>query len=188
MGSSKNPPYPGYVCSVPGCGRTDHQAHGRCKRCDTRWRRHGDATVVKPPNRPPSLKTYGSVHGWLWRQLGTARDHVCVDCGKQASDWSYNHGCPDEMSNDPEHKGLPFCPHLEHYSARCRSCHDRKDDKRKARGEDAGKAKLTESDVRWLRAQPIGERLTYRELAEILGVSHTAVRHAYLGITWKHVT
>ena len=60
-------------------------------------------------------------------RLGRAASHRCIDCGLPAADWSYAHGCPDEIVQPGR---PPYCPHPTHYEPRCRVCHkayDRKE-------------------------------------------------------------
>lgn len=64
---------------------------------------------------------YAAVH----LRLGSAAEHMCVDCGESAAEWSYMHGCPDERRSRS-----PYCHHPTHYAPRCRKCHrayDRKE-------------------------------------------------------------
>ena len=53
-----------------------------------------------------------------------------------------------------------------------------------ARGEDHCCAKLTETDVQWIRSN---STLNAREMGEALGVHQSTVTHAAKGVTWKHV-
>lgn len=52
-----------------------------------------------------------------------------------------------------------------------------------ARGESHGLAKLTEDQVRFIRARVF----TQRELASLLGISRSTVRQVQSGRTWRHV-
>jgi hypothetical protein len=52
-------------------------------------------------------------------------------------------------------------------------------------GRNNGKSKLTEADVRYIRANP--ER-GHKDLADELGVSPNAVRGVRIGRTWNHIT
>ena len=54
------------------------------------------------------------------------------------------------------------------------------------RGEQSGRAKLTDEAVRWIRSRR-GE-LSQTAMASALGLSISAVNQAQLGRTWKHVT
>lgn len=52
-------------------------------------------------------------------------------------------------------------------------------------GEACGSAKLTEEDVRYIRAN--GHRYSFRELGRQLGVAHNTIGCAYRGESWSHV-
>ena len=62
-----------------------------------------------------------SLHQRVVRKRGKASEHLCVDCGGQAYDWSLTHGeNPQEFVS---------------YEPRCRSCHLKYDytDERRAK-------------------------------------------------------
>lgn len=82
-----------------------------------------------PERRPASKRNQRGAANAAWRgsdagyhavhlRLGRAADHECVDCGAPAAEWSYAHGCPDELRAHS-----PYCHHPNHYSPRCRKCH-----------------------------------------------------------------
>ena len=52
---------------------------------------------------------YRAIHCWIYLKKGKASTYKCVDCGKQAEDWS---------NIDHSYKRK-----LEDYFPRCRSCH-----------------------------------------------------------------
>jgi len=54
------------------------------------------------------------------------------------------------------------------------------------KGQDNGRARLTEKDVRDIRAH-ILQNKTDRYLAALFGVSQDTIRDIRLGRTWKHV-
>lgn len=64
---------------------------------------------------------YQAAHLRLAQLNGKARDHQCADCEKQAADWSYEGGCPDEQRSPVG--SPPYCIHPDHYRPRCRPCH-----------------------------------------------------------------
>lgn len=57
----------------------------------------------------------------------------------------------------------------------------------KARGEDAGKSKLTEADVRMIRLKASLGNITMREIARQHGASNTNISSVVRRLTWKHV-
>jgi len=58
---------------------------------------------------------------------------------------------------------------------------------RQARGERIASAKLTEADVRAIRALYAGGGLLQRELAHQFGIAQTTVSHIVTGECWGHV-
>lgn len=68
-------------------------------------------------NPNPSVLT---MHRRIHRKNGPASKHNCVDCGRQALDWSLN--------------GTTYTDNVNDYSPRCRSCHIIMDDKNNDRG------------------------------------------------------
>lgn len=67
---------------------------------------------------------YIAAHHRLRRQRGSATDQSCIDCGEQATDWSYEGGAPDERVVDDNG---PFSLDPSYYVPRCRSCHTKFD-------------------------------------------------------------
>ena len=63
---------------------------------------------------------YQAAHLRVEADKGKASEHVCADCGSPAHDWSYVHGCPDELR---ESHRPAYCTHPNHYEPRCRTCH-----------------------------------------------------------------
>jgi hypothetical protein len=109
---------PGRICEVANCGRR-YESSGYCSLHLYRVRTYGDP-VVEPPSRKSERPGYSGVHIRLRHIRGRACDHRCVDCDRQADDWSYNGGAPsEERSRD----GLPFTVDLGWYSPRCKKCH-----------------------------------------------------------------
>ena len=85
-----------------------------CQRCAGRARRQPDAG-------------YGSAHRRVRTERGPATDHRCVDCGKAAAHWSYDHADPDELiATDGAHP-IAYSLSSIHYEPRCVPCHKRFD-------------------------------------------------------------
>lgn len=79
---------------------------------------------------------YSTAHDRVRRIVGPASDHDCVDCGKQAHEWSYDGRDPDERVEIHNGRPTPFTWNPAHLEPRCRSCHRRLDHARaKARRE-----------------------------------------------------
>ena len=71
---------------------------------------------MRSPQRPTDHPRYGfhRRHADVRLARGRAAEHQCVDCEKQALDWSQVH---DTDGTNPH----------EHYQPRCRSCHKKYD-------------------------------------------------------------
>jgi hypothetical protein len=79
--------------------------------------------------RKPGPMTYTSAHRMLRRVRGAASDLTCIDCGRQADEWSYRGDCPDELSEIRERDGraMLYTLDLSMYDPRCKSCHVKRD-------------------------------------------------------------
>lgn len=115
------------VCPVEGCTQLDKGPNGLCGKHRERVRSHGDPTVshagsgqLSPSWRGSDIK-YRAAHERVQTQHGPAFTHACVNCGSQASHWSYNHDDPDELFD--QKLRLPFSTDPAHYSPRCVPCH-----------------------------------------------------------------
>ena len=120
--------------------------------------------------------TYKGAHSRLFYVRGKASQHQCIDCSKQALDWSHIHGTdPDNPDN---------------YEPRCRSCHLTYDHIGAGRtdrvGELNGRAKLSESDVREIRKM-LANGVFQHRIAHIFDVSQAAIMCISTGRTWTHV-
>lgn len=115
-------------CSMPDCAEKAH-AHKLCVKHYSRWRSHGDANVVLPTEgRPPKhgITGYDGAHKRVARLRGPARERLCVDCGANATAWSYDGRDPEQL-RDLE-RGSLYSLKAEHYEPRCTSCHRKFDD------------------------------------------------------------
>ena len=115
---------------------------------------------------------YSTVHDRLRNERGRAQNHLCVDCGGQAYEWSYDGLDPEEMID----WGHRYSTKPEHYAPRCRSCHNRHDGKFPPyhSGETHPRAKLSDADVAAiLAARSGGERAV--DIANRYGVTETHV-------------
>jgi hypothetical protein len=74
----------------------------------------------EPQHHDPVNLKYSAVHQRLYAQFGQARDHTCVDCGKPAAEWSYNHHDPDERHDN---RGVAYSTKFAYYNPRCSACH-----------------------------------------------------------------
>lgn len=122
------------VCPVEGCDQPKSY-NGMCKKHATRVARHGDPNVcIQPQDR--NVQRGAAHHSWTGKDasyfamhqrvdaaLGPASKQACVDCRAPARHWSYDRSDPDERTSDLG----PYSTKIEHYAARCVSCHKRFD-------------------------------------------------------------
>lgn len=108
------------TCTVEDC-ETQARSRGMCVKHLTRWTNHGDVHHNARSQQGTANITYGGAHLRVRRVRGRARDQVCIDCGRSAHHWSYNHTDPDERA-DPK-TGLAYSADPTHYSPRCTPCH-----------------------------------------------------------------
>lgn len=113
----------GERCSVGGCERLAQKR----TLCGLHYRRklrgidlHKRIWHRGRSAMPEGLANYKTVHERLRRDRGPAAVYACVDCGRAASDWSYQYGAPDERRD--EDSGYLFSEDQSYYVPRCRSC------------------------------------------------------------------
>jgi hypothetical protein len=73
---------------------------------------------------------YTARHLRLKEAFGPASAYRCVDCDRQAADWSLNTDVPAELLRadaDGQAQGLNFSPYDAFYYPRCRACHRKLD-------------------------------------------------------------
>jgi hypothetical protein len=111
------------ICTVVECGKP-HRARGYCEAHWRLWRHNGDAQINRRSWRWLGDSVgYMGAHGRTIRAKGAASDHTCVDCGTTAAEWSYDHRDPNEKTELVGVRTLVYSTKVEHYEARCRSCH-----------------------------------------------------------------
>jgi hypothetical protein len=154
------------------CGRP-HKGRGMCVMHLTRHQKHGDPLHLAKSGPPPT-NTYGAIHRRLRDAQGPASAYACTDCPQQASEWSYTHGCPEELT-DP--RGYPYCLHTEHYVPRCVPCHWKHDGKRPPlTTEEREQIRAEYGPPRGAGARPRPGQATYPILAAKYGVSTGAIK------------
>jgi hypothetical protein len=112
-------------CEVSGCTTNAH-AHGYCPKHLARWKKHGDPLFEAPTLGRPlkgDVLTFGGVHKRLARTHGSASRHLCVDCGAQAKEWSYDGRDGAEQHELVRGSRVAYSLDLTHYQPRCVSCH-----------------------------------------------------------------
>lgn len=123
-------------CSLDGCD-SKHSRNGYCKLHADRMRRHGNPYIVnlgaaqRPQTGPlntgwkGSRIKYGSALVRVRRTRGQARQHPCVECGKQASQWAYNGTDPNELTVTADDKtavqGMIYSAEPRFYQPMCRA-------------------------------------------------------------------
>lgn len=117
------------LCTVDGCDQP-HTSHGFCAKHRYRFLRYGDPSVTKQRYGTGDDVSYIGAHDRIRTSRGPASEHTCVDCGRQALDWSYIYG--DENEKWEPKKG-PYSTNPEFYAPRCRDCHTAFDHKRSPR-------------------------------------------------------
>lgn len=116
-------------CLVESCNRMSH-AHGYCQMHLARWHRHGSPYIVGAVTGRPlkgDVPGWAAIHKRLRRIHGPAREHICVDCGGPAAEWSYDHEDANQIMANSNGSWFPYSLDLNHYTPRCRSCHRRFD-------------------------------------------------------------
>lgn len=131
-GSTETTRFNPRTCSIGGCDRA-HLSRGWCSLHYGRWERNGDPLVVLPSSAslPADQNckwqgmdvTYGGAHSRVRTINGPASARACVDCGQQADQWSYDRLDPDERIEPDDPKRMAYSAKVEHYQARCNSCH-----------------------------------------------------------------
>lgn len=71
---------------------------------------------------------YSMAHQRVRTDRGLVQTHDCLDCGRPAEHWSYNHDDPDErLAHGLSARPVAYSVKPEHYSPRCVACHKRFD-------------------------------------------------------------
>jgi hypothetical protein len=68
---------------------------------------------------------YSGAHSRIKANQGAPSEHLCIDCGRPAKDWSYDHEDPNQLTEDcGRYQGRPYSADPAHYVPRCRKCHN----------------------------------------------------------------
>lgn len=86
---------------------------------------HRDVTSERGRQRFPTVEIpgYPMAHRRVSDLRGKASTHDCVDCGRQADDWSYDGQDPLEITATTSFKGSIYSLDPNHYQPRCKPCH-----------------------------------------------------------------
>jgi hypothetical protein len=116
-------------CAIDECPRPPRSSRTQwCEAHYYRNRRNGGPLVAKVFTQTRSADsnhwvgqavTYIGMHARIRREQGSAAARLCVDCGNQAREWSYDHADPDERQS----KDGPYSADMRRYEPRCKSCH-----------------------------------------------------------------
>lgn len=184
------------LCTVPECGSRAAQAR-LCWRHYQRKRRHGDVSVVK--------KEPGAAQRWLadhvahsgeacltWPFAKNPTGYGVVELrGRQTSVQfamcTLAHGpapSPDHQAAHSCGNGRKACANPRHlrWATRAENAADQLDHGTRARGERQGSSKLTEADVRNIRARAKTE--LQRDIAADYGVQPSQVSRIVRGAQW----
>lgn len=105
------------------CGRERLVSAGDLNRCGESSS-CGDRAV----HRRLDNAGYSAAHQRCRTDRGRVQRHACVDCGRQAQHWSYNHDDPDErIASGLSAHPVTYSLDPQHYSPRCVPCHKRFD-------------------------------------------------------------
>lgn len=110
-------------CLADGCS-SPHHSGGYCAKHKSRVKRHGDPDAWTRNGANHGMWVgneagYHGAHKRVYAKRGPAREHTCIDCGKPADQWSYNH----KDSNSKMSPLGPFSLDVNCYESRCVSCH-----------------------------------------------------------------
>lgn len=126
-------------CEVIGCDRPRVSVGGGfsryCSGHKGRKARTGDVQAHIPlrpihSGRVDVWCDYRTAHNRVKNVRGKASAHACVDCGQQATEWSYNGNGKYEFTG-PTHHGhgtlLVWSGDPADYDPRCKPCHMKRD-------------------------------------------------------------
>lgn len=187
------------ICSIPNCGKP-HLARGYCKSHYNRLKLYGDPLGGQPLN--------GSGMAWLLDHAGHPEEDECliwpfarVSAGYGSLNFSGRsidahrlmcmlvNGQPIERNMEAAHscgKGRLGCVNPRHLSWKTRASneYDKIAHGTAPRGQNCGKAILTDEDIRKIRS--LGGSLTQREIGERFGVGAQAIGKILNGKRWSH--
>lgn len=194
------------VCKVPECTDSsswkDRGAYGYCSRHYYRWKRYGDPLAGRTqPGQPmaylyDTLSDLGAIDDnecliWPYARNSAGYGHLSVDGKNKLAHrlaCQAAHGEPTEDKNVAAHKcgnGHLGCfnPHHLRWDTSAGNSQDMATHGTSQRGERMHMAKLTEADVREIRASD----LTTCELARKYNVTHSNISCVISRKSWRHI-
>lgn len=85
------------------------------------------------------MTAYGVVHYLLRKARGAASEHQCIECGRPARHWAYDHRDVFERIDENAIPPMLFSVNFDHYQPMCQECHKALDNAHAGSG--AGRAR-----------------------------------------------
>ncbi|MBA3583021.1 MAG: HNH endonuclease [Gemmatimonadetes bacterium] len=154
---------------------------------------------MSPPRTPVGVRLWAKVNGrdepgddcWEWMGLRNARGYGRIKVGRSSE--LVTHRVAWELTNGPIPDGLfvlhhcdnPPCVRPDHLfiGTTAENMADRDAKGRQARGQRQGRARLVESDVRYIRSSTESQR----ELGRRFAVDRTTIKAVVERSSWRHV-
>lgn len=185
------------ICSVDGCGKGGRLTRGWCEMHYNRWKRHGDPTAGRA--------FYGEAQAWLLSHVSHTGDGCLIWPFGRATDgygitWMDGvaarahrrmceeaHGKPPTPKHDAAHncgRGHEGCVHPGHlrWATRAENSNDRHAHGTMTRGAEVHNSKLTEEEVRAIRA--LRNSVSKKAVAMQFGISASQVRSIQERLQW----
>lgn len=122
------------TCTEDECQESTY-ARGLCRRHYSKWAYHNQPVRpldVTHHNYKGDDISYETAHGRVRKTRGHAKIYWCVDCDKQATDWSLKHDAENvvyQREDAPRNAGCAYSIDPMDYEPRCSDCHRKYDAK-----------------------------------------------------------
>jgi hypothetical protein len=182
------------ICSIDGCGKPACNIRGWCMAHYTRWIRHGNPLGGGTPNGEPLryirdvALAYDGDECLLWPFGKGGKGYGRINNGKGVHRvvCTAAHGEPPSPEHEAAHScGNPLCVAKAHlrWATVAENSADRLIHGTDNRGQRHAMSKLTESDVRQIRA--LRGKLRQKDIAAQFGVARPTVAEIHLRRTWS---